>query len=71
MTDHDETMQPTIYYTVEEVADSLRVDPAFIYREIKRGHLPAIRIGGRVLRVAQADLRAYLLRQRTGTAVYQ
>lgn len=65
----DDTTRQHDYYTVEEVAEHLRVDPALVYREIRRGHLPAHRIGGRVLRVAQAELRAYLLRQQTATAV--
>lgn len=48
------------YYTVDEVADRLNVATALIYREIRRGRLVARRIGGRVLRVAEVDLRRYL-----------
>lgn len=48
------------YHTVDEVADRLNVATALIYREIRRGHLVARRIGGRVLRVAEVDLRRYL-----------
>jgi excisionase family DNA binding protein len=38
-------------YTVQEIANAVKVSPAFIYREIKRGNLTAIRHNSRILRI--------------------
>jgi excisionase family DNA binding protein len=45
--------------TAAEVADQLRVSTMTIYRLIRRGELPAVRVG-RNYRVREADLEAYL-----------
>ena len=47
------------YLTLEQVADLLGVHYQLVYRLARSGELPASRIG-RVYRVAQADLDAYL-----------
>src|ERR1700730_15111209 len=41
----------TASYTVQEIASIIKVSPAFIYREIKRGNLTAIRHNSRILRI--------------------
>ncbi|MEX2267236.1 MAG: helix-turn-helix domain-containing protein [Acidimicrobiia bacterium] len=45
--------------TVQEVADMLRVSSMTVYRLIKAGDLPAVRVG-RSFRVLPADVDAYL-----------
>jgi excisionase family DNA binding protein len=45
--------------TVAEVADMLRVSTMTVYRLIRTGELPAVRVG-RSYRVKRADLDAYL-----------
>jgi excisionase family DNA binding protein len=45
--------------TAGEVADRLRVSTMTIYRLIRRGELPAVRVG-RNYRVRASDLEAYL-----------
>lgn len=48
--------------TAEEVARTLRVSTMTVYRLIRRGELPAFRVG-RSYRVAPSALEAYLDRQ--------
>ena len=43
----------------EEVAEHLSVSPAFAYRLIQTGQIPAVRLG-RVVRVRPQDLQAYI-----------
>jgi len=45
--------------TVTEVADDLRVSNMTVYRLIKSGQLPAVRVG-KNYRIRQSDLAAYL-----------
>lgn len=45
--------------TVAEVADSLRVSTMTVYRIIKAGELPALRVG-KNYRIRAVDLDAYL-----------
>lgn len=45
--------------TAGEVADQLRVSTMTVYRLIRRGELPAVRVG-RNYRVRDTDLAAYL-----------
>ena len=47
------------YLSLEEVADLLGVNYQLIYRLVRSGELPAIRLG-RVYRVDRTDLDAYL-----------
>jgi excisionase family DNA binding protein len=49
----------TTLLTAAEVADQLRVSTMTIYRLIRRGELPAVRVG-RNYRVRGSDLEAYL-----------
>jgi excisionase family DNA binding protein len=47
------------FLTVQEVADLLRVSSMTVYRLIKAGDLPAVRVG-RSFRVSDRDVDAYL-----------
>ncbi|MDT7553344.1 MAG: hypothetical protein QOI16_1880 [Pseudonocardiales bacterium] len=47
-------MQEPIFHTVHEAAQILRVDPATIYRSIRAGAFPAIRIRSRYVIPAAA-----------------
>jgi excisionase family DNA binding protein len=47
------------FLTVQEVADLMRVSSMTVYRLIKAGDLPAVRVG-RSFRVSDADVDAYL-----------
>lgn len=51
--------------TVQEVADAMRVSRMTVYRLIKAGELPAIRVG-RHFRIRGADLDRYLELQTVG-----
>lgn len=55
------------FMTLEDVADMLGVNYQLIYRLVRSGELPAIRLG-RVYRVTQEDLNAYLAAQKTVAA---
>lgn len=57
----------TKYHSLEEVAELLGVNYQLIYRLVRSGELPAIRVG-RVYRVASKDLDAYLERGKTTAA---
>ncbi|MBX5490904.1 MAG: helix-turn-helix domain-containing protein, partial [Chloroflexi bacterium] len=46
--------------TTTEVARELRLTPESVRLLIARGHLPAIRVGRRVLRVRKSDLLRWL-----------
>jgi excisionase family DNA binding protein len=54
------------FLTTDEVLDYLKVTSRTIYRLIKAGDLPAVRIG-RQWRFRQSDLDAWLDRQQTNT----
>ena len=47
------------FLTVQEVADLMRVSSMTVYRLIKAGDLPAVRVG-RSFRVRDVDVDAYL-----------
>lgn len=52
------------FLSLEEVADKLGVTYQLIYRLVRSGELPAVRLG-KLYRVASADLDAYLQTSRT------
>lgn len=54
------------FLTMDEVLGYLRVTSRTIYRLIKAGDLPAVRIG-RQWRFRQSDLDAWLSRQQTNS----
>ncbi|MFM7271344.1 MAG: helix-turn-helix domain-containing protein [Actinomycetes bacterium] len=47
------------FLTVQEVADLIRVSTMTVYRLIKSGDLPAVRVG-RSFRVRESDVDTYL-----------
>jgi excisionase family DNA binding protein len=55
------------FLTTEEVLDCLKVNPRTIYRLIKTGELPAVRIG-RQWRFRRADLDEWIERQQTAAS---
>jgi len=57
------------FLTPQEVADLLRVSSASIRRLLRRGELPAVRVG-RAWRVEESDLQRWLRRRRaTGARI--
>jgi excisionase family DNA binding protein len=52
------------FLTVNEVADLLRVSSMTIYRLIKEGEMPAVRVG-KSYRLREDDIDAYLAKQYT------
>jgi len=54
------------FLTTEEVLSCLKVNPRTIYRLIKSGELPAVRIG-RQWRFRRSDLDSWIDRQRTAS----
>lgn len=46
-------------FTVEEVADHLRVTPRAVREWIRKGHLKSTKIG-RLVRVKEEDLQAFI-----------
>jgi excisionase family DNA binding protein len=52
---------------LRQAAETLEVSEVTVRRLIRRGELPAVRIGGQ-LRVPQADLLAYITTQREPVA---
>ena len=61
-----ERIEPELF-SVREVADRLGVHPETIRRLIHEGRMDAVRVG-RVLRVARADVEAFIGRQRVKPA---
>jgi excisionase family DNA binding protein len=55
------------YYSLEEAAQILGVNYQLIYKLVRSGELPAIRVG-RVYRIAKKDFQSYLDAARTDRA---
>jgi excisionase family DNA binding protein len=62
-------MQQGAYLTVSEVAIELDISPDGVYKLIKRGKLPAVRLSERGTRVSRVALEGYQRRLRGETAV--
>ncbi|WP_160166792.1 helix-turn-helix domain-containing protein [Caenispirillum salinarum] len=52
----------SLYYTVEEFADDLRVSPRTVRNWIRRGLITAVRIGPRTVRIERSELRKMIRR---------
>lgn len=61
-------MKDKIYLNIEEVAKLLSVDYQLVYKLVRQGDIPAVKIG-RVYRIERNDLNSYLERQKTRPAV--
>ena len=54
-----------LFWSLEDVAELLGVNYQLIYRQVRDGKLPALRVG-RIYRVQKADLEAYMELNSTG-----
>ncbi|HID87447.1 MAG TPA: DNA-binding protein [Anaerolineae bacterium] len=52
--------------TVDQVAEILQVSRTTVYRRIRAGVLPAVKLGHRQVRIRQEDLEAYIEAHRIG-----
>ncbi|MGH7203599.1 MAG: Fic family protein [Candidatus Levyibacteriota bacterium] len=48
------------FYTTEEVANLLKVDPESIRRYVRSGQLRAVKLGGKFIRIEKADLDKFI-----------
>lgn len=58
-----EALQPTItqrFYTTDEVASLLQVDPETVRRYVRTGKLRAVKLGGKFIRVDRGDLNTFI-----------
>lgn len=46
--------------TAEEAADWLTISKATIWRMVRRGEIPVVRISGRTIRIKLTDLESYI-----------
>ncbi len=53
------------FYTTEEVAKILRVDPESVRRYVRSGKLRAIKLGGKFIRIDEADLERFIETMKT------
>lgn len=56
----------TEYYSPRQVADKLGVKPATVRNYVKDDLIPHTRLGGKIIRISDADLDAFLKRYRHG-----
>jgi excisionase family DNA binding protein len=56
----------TVFYTPREVAERLKLRVQTVYDYIRKGRLPAVRLGNRC-RIAESDLDAFLRQRRGGS----
>jgi excisionase family DNA binding protein len=56
-------------YKVRQLAGRIESTKDFVWREIRRGHLPAIRLASNLVRLKGSDLNAWLERGVTALAV--
>ena len=54
------------FLSLEEIAELLSVDYQLVYRQVRSGELPAVKLG-RIYRVDRSDFETYLLRRKSGT----
>lgn len=54
------------FYTTEEVATLLRVDPESVRRYVRSGKLRAVKLGGKFIRIDRADLDRFIEQLKTG-----
>ncbi|MBM3701166.1 MAG: helix-turn-helix domain-containing protein [Actinobacteria bacterium] len=54
------------FYTTDEVAKLLRVDPESVRRYVRSGKLRALKLGGKFIRIDRADLDRFIDQLKTG-----
>ncbi|MBR2425296.1 MAG: helix-turn-helix domain-containing protein, partial [Lentisphaeria bacterium] len=54
------------FYSLEEVADLFGVNYQLVYKLVKTGELPSVRIG-KIYRISEPQLKEYMDRQSQGT----
>jgi len=59
-----QTKQEQAFYTTEEVAKLLQVDPESIRRYVRSGQLKAVKLGGRFIRIEKVDLDTFIKEQK-------
>lgn len=64
----DPVEAPPLAHSVPSVAQQTELSPAFVYKLIASGQLPAVRVG-RSVRVLHADLVAFLAAHRVSERV--
>jgi excisionase family DNA binding protein len=52
------------FLTVEQIANMLQIDAESVRRYVRSGKLPAIKLGGKYIRVRRQDLEAFLAKQK-------
>ena len=52
--------QKPIYYTIEEVANILKVNPESVRRWVRAKKLPAIKLGDKYIRIESSDLDSFI-----------
>lgn len=60
--------KPTLeqrFYTTDEVAKILKVDPESIRRYVRSGKLKAVKLGGKLIRIEKADLHSFIESSKT------
>lgn len=48
------------FYTTDEVASLLKVDPESVRRYVRSGKLKAVKLGGKFIRIDRADLNNFI-----------
>ncbi|HPT66014.1 MAG TPA: helix-turn-helix domain-containing protein [Candidatus Woesebacteria bacterium] len=51
--------QKPVYYTIEEVAEILKVNPESVRRWVRAKKIPAIKLGGKYIRISATDLENF------------
>ncbi len=51
--------QKPVYYTIEEVAEILKVNPESVRRWVRAKKIPAIKLGGKYIRISATDLESF------------
>jgi len=58
-------LPPERFYTTDEVARLLRVDPESIRRYVRSHKLRAVKLGGKFIRIEKADLDKFIEQLKT------
>lgn len=53
-----------VYFTVDEVAETLRVNPQTIRRYLQSGILAGVKLKGGIWRISDADLQDFIERRK-------